>query len=110
LVKDVPNAQFRTAGNEFKIIDDQAQQPLFVEFQDSRKWLEELRRIGPTRENIRKLQRYTVNLSKNDFGKANADGLVEELWLGFWRWIGRYDSCHGIDLFGYSWNPEDLVV
>ncbi len=110
LVKDVPNVQFRTAGKEFKLIDDQAQQPVFVEFRDSRKWLEELRRIGPTRQKMRKLQRYTVNLSKSDFGKANADGLVEEIWPGFWCWIGRYDSCHGLDLFGCDWTPEDLVV
>jgi CRISPR-associated endonuclease/helicase Cas3 len=110
LVKDVPNAHFRTAANEFKIIDDQAQQPLFVEFRDSKKWLDELRRIGPTRQCMRKLQRYTVNLSKNDLEKAMADGLVEEIWRGFRCWIGRYDSCHGLDLFGCGWTPEDLVV
>jgi CRISPR-associated endonuclease/helicase Cas3 len=110
LIKDCPKVQFRTAGNEFKLIDDQAQQTVFIRFRDSGKWLDELRRIGPTRQNMRKLQRYIVNLSRNDFGKLKIDGLVEEIWPEFWCWIGRYDSCHGLDLFGSSWAPEDLVV
>ena len=110
LQKDVPNVQFRTAGNEFKLIDDQAQQPVFVNFGDSGKWLDELRRIGPKRQNMRKLQRYTVNLSRNHFEKAKFDGLVEEVWQGFWCWIGCYDPCHGLDLFGRGWAPEDLMI
>jgi CRISPR-associated endonuclease/helicase Cas3 len=110
LQKDVPKIQFRTAGNEFKLIDDQAQQPVFVRFKDNDKWLQELRSIGPTRKNMRKLQRYTVNVSKSDFEKAKLDGLAEEIWPGFWLWIGRYDGCHGLDLFGSGWAPEDLMV
>jgi CRISPR-associated endonuclease/helicase Cas3 len=110
LQKDVPNVQFRTAGNEFQLIDDQAQQPVFVRFGNSGKWLDELRRIGPKRQNMRKLQRYTVNLSRNHFEKAKFDGLMEEIYSGFWLWIGKYDACHGIDLFGSGWASEDLMV
>ena len=110
LQKDVPNIQFRTAGNEFKLIDDQAQQSVFVNFGDSRKWLDELRRIGPKRQNMRKLQRYSVNLSRRDFEKAKIDGLLEEVWPGLWCWIGRYDHYHGLDLFGSGWAPEDLMA
>jgi len=110
LQKDVPNVHFRTVGNEFKLIDDQAQQPVFVRFGNSGKWLGELRRIGPKRHNMRKLQRYTVNLSRRDFEKAKIDGLLEEIWSGFWLWIGRYDACHGVDLFGSGWASEDLMI
>jgi len=110
LQNDVPNVQFRTAGNEFKLIDDQVQQPVFVRFGDSGKWLDQLRRIGPKRQNMRKLQRFTVNLSKRDFEKAKFDGLVEEIWPGFWLWIGRYDPNHGLDLFGSGWATKDLMV
>jgi len=110
LQKDVPNVQFRTAGNEFQLIDDQVQQSVFVKFEDSGKLLDELRRIGPKRQNMRKLQRFTVNLSKNYFEKAKFDGLMEEIWPGFWLWIGRYDPNHGLDLFGRGWAPEDLMV
>jgi hypothetical protein len=59
---------------------------------------------------MRKLQRFTVNLSKRDFEKAKFDGMVEEIWPGFWLWIGRYDHSHGLDLFGAGWAPEDLTV
>jgi hypothetical protein len=86
------------------------QQTVFVKYGDSGKWLDELRRIGPKRLNIRKLQRFTVNLSKRDFEKTKVDGLVEEIWPGFWLWIGRYDPDHGPDLFGRGWAPEDLMV
>jgi CRISPR-associated endonuclease/helicase Cas3 len=110
LYKDVPNIQFRTSGNEFNLIDDRAHQTVFVRFGDSEKWLDELRRIGPKRQQMRKLQRYTVNLSKRDFDRAKFDGLVEEIWPGYWLWIGKYDHSHGLDLFGAGWAPEDLTV
>ncbi|MBU0995907.1 MAG: CRISPR-associated helicase Cas3' [Proteobacteria bacterium] len=100
---------FRTAAKEFNLIED-VSQPLFVKYGNSQIWMDELRRIGPTRNNVRKLQRYTVNVSKRDFEKMNSEGMVEELWPGFWAWLGPYDSCHGLDLFGRGWAPEDLVV
>jgi CRISPR-associated endonuclease/helicase Cas3 len=110
LVKDVPNVQFRTAGNEFRLIDDQLQQPVFVRFGDSEKWLNQLRFVGPTRINLRKLQRYTVNVSKKNFEEAKINGIVEELRPGFWCWIGRYDPAYGLDIFGSGWAPDDLVI
>lgn len=110
LVRDVPNVQFRTAGREFRLIDDSGQQPVFVKFGESRKWLDELRCIGPNRNNTRRLQRFTVNLSKADFDKAQRDGLIEEVWQNFWLWIGRYDNERGLDLFGSYLEAEDLVI
>ena len=110
LQKDVPNVQFRTAADEFRMIDDAAQQPVLVRFGDGEKWLDELRRIGPKRDNMRRLQRYTVNLSKWAFNKARDDGLVEEVWPGFWCWARRYDPVVGVDVFGGGWAPEDLTV
>jgi len=112
LQQDAPEGkvQFRTAANKFKLIDDQAQQSIFVRYGDCDKWLDELRRIGPKRQQMRKLQRYTVNLSKRDFDRSKFDGLVEEIWKGYWLWIGKYDHSHGLDLFGAGWAPEDLTV
>ena len=110
LIQGVPYIHFRTAANEFKFIDDAAQQPVFVQFGESGRWLEELRRIGPTRENMRRLQRYVVNISKNDFLKAKANGLVEEIWQGLWLWIGPYDLRHGLGIFDSAWSPQDLMI
>jgi CRISPR-associated endonuclease/helicase Cas3 len=110
LIKNVPFVHFRTAAKEFKFIDDQTQQSVFVQFQESGRWLDELRRIGPTHENMRRLQRYVVNLSKSDFLNAKANGLLEEIWKGLWLWIGPYDSTKGLSLFHASWAPEDLLI
>jgi CRISPR-associated endonuclease/helicase Cas3 len=102
--------QFRTAANSFRFIDDHARQTVFVKYADSSECIEELEKIGPKRRNMRKLQRYSVNLSKWDFDKAIVNGLVEEIWPGFWLWIGRYDEQYGLDLFGAGWAPDDLVI
>lgn len=103
------HVDFRTAAQSFNMIEDSSQS-LFVRYKDSDTWINELGRIGPTRHNMRKLQRYTVNVSKRDFNKMNKEGLVEELWPGFWTWLGPYDTIHGLDLFGQGWAPEDLMV
>lgn len=91
------------------MIDDQAQRPIFVRHGNSAKWLDELRKIGPTRQNMRQLQRYVVNLSKPAFDGAIADGLVEEIWPGYWCWARRYDPVLGVDIFGGGWTPEELT-
>jgi CRISPR-associated endonuclease/helicase Cas3 len=110
LQKNVPHVPFRTAGDLFRLIDDHSQQPVFVQYGNSGQWTEELRRIGPKRLTLRRLQRFTVNISKRDFEKAKTDGLVDQIWPGFWLWVGKYDPSYGLDLFGSGWAPEDLMV
>ncbi len=111
LQRDAPNIEFhfRTAANEFHLINE-AQQPVFVQYGNSSQWLEDLRNEGPKRLTMRKLQRFAVNLSKNDFEKAILDGLVDQVWPGLWLWIGKYDNCYGLDLYGAGWGPEDLTI
>lgn len=110
LQKDAPFVQFRTAAKRFKLIDDQDQQPVFVRYADSHQWLGDLRRFGPKRRILRRLQRYAVNISRRDFEYAKANGMVEQVWPEFWLWIGKYDNCYGLDLFGAGWEPQDLMV
>jgi CRISPR-associated endonuclease/helicase Cas3 len=113
LVKDVqPNLafQFRTAGQQFRLIEDHGQQAVIVRYGKSDKWLKQLRCIGPTRENMRALQRYTVNLSKWNFERAKTDGLVEDIWKGeYWSWVPEHDRRIGVDIFGRGWSPSDLI-
>ncbi len=113
LVKDANpslNFQFRTAAAEFKLIKDQDQRHVFVRYGDSARWLDQLRIVGPTRENLRRLQRYSVTLSHWAFAKALADGLLEEIGKDFWCWIGNYDVVFGMDVFGAGRTPEDLII
>jgi CRISPR-associated endonuclease/helicase Cas3 len=114
LVKDANphlSFQFRTAAKEFQLIENQGQQAVFVRYGKSGKWLKQLQTIGPTRENLRALQRYTVNLSKWNVEKAKEDGLLEDLWQGeYWGWAPTYDRCLGVDIFGAGWTPDDLIA
>ncbi len=102
--------QFRTAANSFHFIEDHARQTVLVRYADSSRCIDELKKIGPKRQNMQKLQGFSVNLSQWDFDKAIVNGLVEEIWPGFWLWIGRYDDQYGLDLFGAGWAPEDLMI
>ncbi|OQW98087.1 MAG: CRISPR-associated endonuclease Cas3'' [Verrucomicrobia bacterium A1] len=112
LVRDVNpklEIQFRTAGNDFRIVDDSAQQSVLVRWGENPAWLAQLRGIGPTRENLRALQRSCVNLSQRVFLGMKLSGNVEEIHPGFWLWIGRYDAIRGLDAFGDGYSPEELV-
>ena len=109
-VEECIKIQFRTAAASFRLIDDGAQHPVFVRYAESTSWLTQLGKIGPTRENMRALQRYVVNLSKHDFARAQADGLLENIWNDeYWCWAPKYDPVIGVDIFGAGWAPEDLT-
>lgn len=99
----------RTAGQEFKLIDDQGQQAVLIRYGRSSGYLEELKKSGPTRNLLRRLQRFTVNLSQRDFQNAQAYGVVEEIYPGFWLWNGQYSDDFGLDLFGTGWAVETLI-
>lgn len=113
LVRDAnPNLtfQFRTAGKEFQIVQEQGK-AIFVHYGNSEKWLQQLRAIGPTRANLRALQRYSVNLSKANFERAQSRGLLEDLWREeYWCWVPQYDRYIGVDIFGNGWSLNDLIV
>lgn len=109
LIRDFPHIPFRTAGYEFRMIDD-AQQAVFVRWGGNDKWLSQLRAIGPTRDGLRALQRSCVNLPRRQILDMKACGNVEEVWSGFWLWIGRYDKVCGVDLFGTGFPPDEMMA
>ncbi|MFH1024926.1 MAG: DEAD/DEAH box helicase [Planctomycetota bacterium] len=112
LKKDASRGEFhfRTAGMEFKMIDDAAQRPVLVRYGANDNLLKQLRHDGPSRDLSRRLQRYTVNISVWTFDQALADGLVEEIRPGYWCWAGKYDEILGLDVSGGGRVPEDLIV
>jgi CRISPR-associated endonuclease/helicase Cas3 len=102
--------QFRTAGQEFRLIEEEGK-AIFVLYGESRKWLKQLRTFGPTRLNLRALQRYSINLSKPNFDRARSEGLLEDIWKEeYWCWIPQYDRRIGVDIFGSGWSTNDLIV
>jgi len=102
---------FRTAAAKFHLIDDQAQRPALVQFRDSHELLRQLRTIGPKRDIMRKLQRFTVNLPFWMADKMLASGLLEEIWPGFLAQSlpSLYDETIGLNIFQDTIPGEDLI-
>ena len=120
LIRDVNpciHIQFRTYAKEFKLIDDQSQRPVIVRYKDketgknSDLLIEQLRVAGPTREIMRKLQRYTVNLSVWKIDKMKSDGLIEETRDGILiqTMPNLYSDKIGFDIYGETLPSEDLI-
>ncbi len=115
LVKDVhPDMyiQFRTAAEMFQVVDDREQRAVFVRYGEGQDLIAELRRTGPRRELMRRLQRYTVNLHERMAGEFLACGMLEEPWPGFLAqadWT-LYDDTVGLDVYREGIKAEDLCV
>ena len=118
LIKDVnPDLffQFRTAAENFKLIDDQAQRPVIVRYGRSEKLLNQLRFAGPTREIMRQLQRYTVNLPTRMVGIMRDNGLLEEVDpkkapdIIAQCNLRLYDKKVGLDIYKENLPIEDLI-
>ncbi|MBI4027601.1 MAG: CRISPR-associated endonuclease Cas3'' [Verrucomicrobia bacterium] len=107
--------QFRTAAEQFKLIDDQAQQPVLVRYMNSEQWLTRLRFAGPTREIMRALQRYTVNLPSRMVTAMRDDGRLEEVepvkapGIIAQSCLKIYDHRIGLDVYAGNLPVEDLI-
>lgn len=113
LVKDANPSlyfQFRTAAANFKLIKDQ-NQPVIVRYNGSEPWIKQVRAIGPTRENMRRLQRYTVNLPVHMVEKMKSDGMLEEIYEGILAQAmpNLYNKEIGLDVFRENLPVEDLI-
>lgn len=121
LIKDVnPDLyfQFRTAAEQFRLIDDQAQQPIIVRYRRNAidKWLTQLRSAGPKRQIMRALQRFTVNLPTRMVTAMLADGRLEEVeplkapGIIAQSSLNLYDPQIGLDVYSAHLAVEDLIV
>jgi CRISPR-associated endonuclease/helicase Cas3 len=111
--EDCVKIQFRTVAANFKLIDDQAQQSVIVRYgKVVDRLLNEVRIVGPTRDNMRRLQRYTVNLPVWLAEKMKTDGLLEEIRDGIIAQcsLRLYNRTIGLDVFRETLPVEDLIV
>lgn len=69
--------QFRTAAEKFRLIPDQGQRPVFVQWGEGTELIEKLKMIGPNRDLMRRLQRHTVTLYDYQWKKLLASGDLE---------------------------------
>ena len=76
-------AEFRTAAENFQLIDDKAQKSVIVWYSDdkinSQELIAQLEAVGLKRDIMRKLQRCTVNIPKNSWEKLQKEGYIIEI-------------------------------
>lgn len=112
LVKDAAGGafQFRTAAEKFKLIDNYTR-PVVVRYGKALQLLERLRMTGPSKETMRSLQRYIVNVSERKLAQMAVAGGVSEVYPGVWaQAMARYSPVTGLDIFNENINPEDLMA
>ena len=76
-------AEFRTAAENFQLIDDKAQKSVIVWYSDdkinSQVLIAQLETSGLKRDIMRKLQRCTVNIPKNNWEELQKEGYIIEI-------------------------------
>jgi CRISPR-associated endonuclease/helicase Cas3 len=94
--------QFRTAADRFRLIDDVESQTILVWYGESQRLIGKLKKDGPERWLMRKLQRYSVNLPRRVVDKLVATGEVEEVWAGIFAQAVStlYDDKVGVTIGG----------
>ena len=79
---DQLKVQFRTAAQRFRLIDESGYRSILVQYGESPTLIGRLRKEGPERWLMRKLQRYAVSLPEHQFLNLLANGDVCEIYLG----------------------------
>ena len=103
---------FRTAAEHFRLIDDRAYRPVLVQYGGNEQMLNTLRIIGPKRDVMRKLQRYTVNVPASMAHRLASDGIFEEIQPGIYAqaFPSLYDEKTGLNIYASNPDPEDLCI
>lgn len=103
--------QFRTAAEKFQLIDDVESRAIFVWYGESQVLIGRLKKDGPERWLMRKLQRYSVNLPRRVVDKLIQSGEVQEVWPGIFAQAVStlYDDNLGVTV-GDALNAEQLIV
>ncbi len=116
--------QFRTAAKRFRIIDESGQTVLVRYYPVKDKETGELDRTidvllgklkneGPSRWLMRKLQRFSVNVSDWHFQRLRDEVQIEEIWPGIWAQMAGttiYDPVLGLALDTDTPAAADLVI
>ena len=105
--------QFREAAQAFKIIDDQESASVIVRYGDNDALLRSLYAVGPKRDIMRRLQRYTVNVPRRTLAGMRIKGFVEEPHPGIFvqtQLPSLYNENYGLDLYRDDLPPEDLQL
>lgn len=109
--------QFRSQAFKFKLIDNTSQRDIVIWYQgksrstSSYEHIEQLRRLGPGRDLIRKLQRFTVSVPQYLHDELYKKSMIEEI-HGFYVQSspGLYKDGLGLLPLPEQWSQELLLV
>lgn len=104
---------YRTAAGKFRIIDESAQAPVLVSYGEGATLIDLLKRKGPERWLMRKLQRYVVNLPKNIHTRLLTQGAISEVAPGIYMQshASLYDASLGFcPDKAVSYEPDELIT
>jgi CRISPR-associated endonuclease/helicase Cas3 len=90
--------RFRSAADDFNLIDDTMQKSILVPYGEGANWIDTLKRQGPERWLLRKLQRYIVNIYTPDFDALLHRGSIAEISPGIYALLCpiEYDQKTGL--------------
>jgi CRISPR-associated endonuclease/helicase Cas3 len=103
---------FRTAADKFRIIDDSTQRTIFVRYGQGDMFIEMLRKGGPDRWLMRKLQRYTVNVYQNEFLDLKQRGIIEEVHPKIYALSTKLDYSNevGLMIAKFDYEVENFII
>lgn len=103
---------FRTAAQQFQMIDDQHSAPVIVRYGNSSVFINSLLAVGPKRDIMRRLQRFTVNTPKRICDEMLEKGMISEPFPGIF--VQEDPACYqedfGFDLLKNEWSAADLII
>lgn len=107
---------FRTAADKFRLIRDEDSIPVIVRYRgadsEAEKWIATLRKEGPQRWLMRKLQRYTVNIHRRDGARLVDQGDIEEAIPGLYVQVSDwlYHPDLGFNSDGTPPTPTSVIA
>jgi len=104
--------QFRTASENFKIINDANQRSIMVPYGEGKEWIKLLGNSKiPTGKVLRKLQRYTINIYGDQFSLLHTRGSLEEIIPGIFVLNNtvEYNDQIGLLIDEMPNDPEDFI-
>lgn len=104
--------QFREAAEAFRMIDDQASAAVIVRYDGNEPLIRSLLAVGPKRDIMRRLQRFTVTVPRRTLSGLLEKGFVEEPHPGVYvqTMPSLYSEVFGLDLCRDGLAPEDLIT
>jgi hypothetical protein len=105
--------RFKDVADRFRMIEENGQ-PVVAPYGDWQEWVEEVRRVGVSRDRMRRLQRVQVGLYPQEVDTLAQAGAIEKIEDTFWAVVPGFRVYS--DRWGFGWKgpvaaePEDLIA